>query len=216
MPREASRRARGRCLAGLKPLRPRLAPLAPDVAADHLGLDAGGRRAGLKTERKAERGDVGLRVVVGAEGFGAAERLLKQLIELESARLARDEVERRRAVARGAEIRERRIARFEQHELRFPLVDHLEMGGDIGLERKEPQQPLGKGVQRLNLEAARRLDRTREQLPRETELLRTRPRSAAVDDFLRQCVVAEARPLGERVEDAVGHVGGRRLGEGEA
>ena len=90
------------------------------------------------------------------------------------------------------------------------------MSRHIGLERKEPEQPLGEGVQGLNLEAARRLDRAREQLPREDEVMGSGRVRAAVDDRLRQRPVAEARPLRERGENALGHVGGRGLGVGEA
>ena len=72
-------------------------------------------------------------------------------------------------------------SRFE-----FAFVENVEMGWDVRLEGKEPQQPLGEGVQRLNLEAARALDGAREQLPREDELARTRRVRAALDDRLRQ------------------------------
>ncbi len=100
--------------------------------------------------------------------------------------------------------------------LQFAFVENLEMGWDIGLERKEPQQPLGEGVQRLNLEAAGALDGAREQLPREDEVARTRRVRAALDDRLREGVVAEARPERELAEHAIGHVGRRRLGVSEA
>ena len=100
--------------------------------------------------------------------------------------------------------------------LRIAFVENVEMGRDISLERKEAQQALGEGVQRLNLEAARGLDGAREQLPREDEVVRTRRVRAALDDRFRQRAVAEARPLREFAEHAVGHVGGRRLGISEA
>ena len=86
------------------------------------------------------------------------------------------------------------VARLEHEEASLALVDDLEMRRDIGLERKEPQQPLGEGVQRLDLEPARRLDRAGEQLPSESELRRAWRRRAAVDDRLRQGLVVEARP----------------------
>ena len=69
-----------------------------------------------------------------------------------------------------------------QQPLRFAFVENLEMGRDVGLEGKEPEQPLGEGVQRLNLEAAGSLDRAREQLPREGEFRRIGRVRAAVDD----------------------------------
>ena len=102
-------------------------------------------------------------------------------------------------------------SRFE-----FAFVENVEMGRDISLEGKEAQQALGEGVQRLNLEAARALDGAREQLPREDEVARTRRVRAALDDRLRQGAVAEARPLRELAEHAIGHVGGRCLGVSKA
>ena len=98
-------------------------------------------------------------------------------------------------LGRRAQRSERRVARLEHEQpLRFAFVDDLEMRGDVGLERKEPQQSLGEGVQRLNLEAARRLDRAREQLPGEGEIRRAWRGRAAFDDRIRQGLVAEARP----------------------
>ena len=47
-------------------------------------------------------------------------------------------------------------------------------------------------------------------------LARTRRVRAALDNCLRQGAVAEARPLRELAEHAIGHVGGRRLGVSEA
>ena len=202
--------------AGVEVFGPRLAPLAPDIAAKHFGFDACRGRAVRKPKRRAEGGDVALRVVVGAEGFRTAERLLEKIVERKGAGLARDQVERAHALRRGAERRQRRIARLGEQPLRFAFVDDLEMRRDVGLERKEPQQSLGEGVQRLDLESARRLDGAREQLPGKGEILRPRRRRAAVDDRFRQGVVVEARPLGELAENALRHIGGRRLGVSEA
>ncbi len=90
------------------------------------------------------------------------------------------------------------------------------MRGDVSLEGKEAQQPLGEGVQRLNLEAARALNGAGEQLPCEDELAWTRRVRAALDNCLRQGAVAEARPERELAENAVGHVRSRGLGVSEA
>src|SRR5262249_11836823 len=47
------------------------------------------------------------------------------------------------------------------------FVEHIEAGGDIRLERKMMQQPRAEGMNGLNLESARRLQRHSEQSPRE-------------------------------------------------
>ncbi len=203
-------------LAGLKGLRPSLASHAANVAAKHFGLDARCCHAGCKTEGSAKRGGVGERVVVGAEDLGAAEGLRQKRVEYGRARFARHQVERARALARGAEFDERRVARLEQEPLRVAFVENVEVRRDIRLEREEAQQALGEGVQRLNLEAARALDGAREQLPREDEIARTRRVRAALDNCLRQGAVAEARPLRELAEHAIGHIRSRCLGVSEA
>ena len=153
---------------------------------------------------------------MSAEDLSPTKRLCQKLIERGGAGFAGDQVERARGLARGAEFDKRRVPRLDEQPLRFAIVKHLEMGRDVRLERKEPQQPLGEGVQRLNPEAAGGLDRAREQLPREDQLRRIRRVCSAVDDRLRQGLVGEARPLCESAENAVGHVGGGGLGVGEA
>ena len=153
---------------------------------------------------------------MGAEGFSAAERLLQKVIEGEGAALSRHQVELGHAVRGRAQRRERPVARLEHEEASLVLVDDLEMRRDIGLERKQPQQTLGEGMQRLNLEPARRLDRAGEQLPRESELRRAWRRRTAFDDRLREGLVRKARPSGELGEDTLGHVGRRGLCVGQA
>src|ERR1700691_4819627 len=90
------------------------------------------------------------------------------------------------------------------------------MGWDVSLEGKEAQQPLGEGVQRLNLEAARAFNRAGKQLAGEDEVARPRCVRAALDDRFRQGAVAKTRPLRELAEYTVCHVGGRGLGVSEA
>ena len=51
------------------------------------------------------------------------------------------------------------------------LVEHLEARRDIGLEREQVQQLRAEGVDGVHLQAARRLQRQREQLPRPPALL---------------------------------------------
>ena len=165
-------------LADVERLRPGLATPAADVAAEHLRLDARRRRARRETEPRSQRGGEGRRVAEGREGLGVILRLAEQRVEIEGAGLARDEGERLGGLGRGFEGGDRAIARLVHQLAGLALVDHLEMRRDIGLERKELQKPLAEGVQCLDLEPARRLDRAGEQLPRELELGRSgrRPR----------------------------------------
>ena len=104
---------------------------------------------------------------------------------------------------------------FEQFGLRL-IVDHFETGRDIGLKRKEMQQPFAKGMDRLDFETARRLHRLGEKPPREDELFLARRRRSDVDDRCSEGVIIEFRPFRQSCEDAAGHIGSRRLGEGEA
>ena len=97
------------------------------------------------------------------------------------------------------------------------LVEHLEARRDIGLERKLVQQPRAEGVDGLHLQPARRLQRRGEQPARPRALRRRRglrPVDSAIS--LVERGVVERGPLRQRVEHAVRHVGGGRLGEGDA
>ena len=126
---------------------------------------------------------------------------------------------------RAAERAVRLHGRLEQHaeadlveQLRLRrLVEHLEARRDIGLERKLMQQPRAEGVDGLHLQPARRLQRGREQPARAAH---ARSASGAIleirADFPVERGVVERGPLAERVEHAVRHVGGGRLGEGDA
>ena len=187
-----------------------------DVAAQHLGLDASRRFALGEAEPGAERLVIGRGVAEGPERLRETQQLLEQLAETERAGLARDEVERRLAPGLGIERRDRLVARLDHQRRGLALVDDLEMGRDVGLEREKLQQPLAEGVQGLDFEAARGFDRAGEQLPGEGERRRPRTRGPGLDDPRGQRLVVEARPLGERGEDAAGHVGRGGLGEGQA
>ena len=203
-------------LAGGEPLRPRQSAPVPDVAAQHLGLDASGRFVPGEAKSVAQRLAIGRGAAVGPERLGDIQRLLEQLTKTECASLARDKVERRLALEPRFERRDRVVARLDHQRRRLALVDDLEMRRNVGLERKELQQPFAEGVQGLDFEAARGFDRPGEQLSGEGERRRSGPGSAGLDDPRGQRLVVEARPLGERGEDAAGHVGRGGLGEGQA
>ena len=92
---------------------------------------------------------------MGAEDLSAAERLRQKRVESWSGLISR--ATRSSAAALSLEapkLHERRVARLDEKPLRFAFVENIEMRWDVRLEGKEPQQPLGEGVQRLNLEAA--------------------------------------------------------------
>ena len=197
-------------------LRPRSSLFAPDVAAEHLGLDARRRRALGEAEAATQRVPILRPVVERLEGLRETLRLFEQLVEIERPGVAGDAIERRLAFGRGAERRHRATARIRHQGRRLALVHDLEVRRDVGLEREELQQPLAEGVQSLDLEPARRFDRSGEQLPGEGERRRTGPAGAGRDNVLRERLVVEARPFGERHEDAAGHIGGGGLGEGQA
>ncbi len=203
-------------LADIEGLRPGLATLAQNVAAEHLRLDCRRGCARRQAEPGAQGGGERRRVVEGCERLRMTLRLADQLLEVEGAGFARDEVERLGGLGVGFQGGERAVARLLDQLPGLAFVDHLEVRRDIGLEWEELQKPLAEGVQGLDLEPARRLDRAGEQLSRELELGRTGLPGAALDDRRGQRLVIEARPVGQRLENAARHVGGGGLGEGEA
>ncbi len=137
-------------LAGGEVLRPPQSASAADVAAQHLGLDASGCFVFGQAEPAAQRLAVGCGVAESFECLRKVQRLLEQLGEAECAGLTRDEIERRLANRRSAKLRDGLVARLDHQRSGLALVDHLEMRGDVGLEREQLQQPLAEGVQGLN------------------------------------------------------------------
>ena len=112
----------------------------------------------------------------------------------------------------------------EQHRKRQLLqklrllgfVEHGEAGGDIGLERKLVQELRAEGMDGLHFQSARCLQRAREQPPRQRPPPDVGHHVRSVMDHVVERGIVERRPFGERVEDALGHVGGGGLGEGDA
>ena len=97
------------------------------------------------------------------------------------------------------------------------LVEHLEMAGDVRLEGKLVQQPLAEGVDGLDLQPARRFQRAGEEPARARRAVAASG-GVALDlgDLRGERGVGQRRPAGELVEDALRHLGGGRLGEGQA
>ena len=96
------------------------------------------------------------------------------------------------------------------------LVEHREARRHVGLERELMQQPGAERVDGLHLEAARRVERRGEQAARAGALRRADRGLADRAHLAVERVVVERDPVRERVEHARRHVGGRRLGEGDA
>ncbi len=76
-------------------------------------------------------------------------------------------------------------ARLLHQQRRLALLGDAKPRRDIGLEREEMQQALAEGVDRLDLQAARRLDGAREQAAREAEPGGVGRRRAGLDDCAR-------------------------------
>ncbi len=77
------------------------------------------------------------------------------------------------------------------------------------------EQPLAEGVDRQDLQPARRLDGAREQPPRRRHALGEGANAVDLRDLPGEVAVIERHPPAENLEDPVRHVGGRSLGEGQ-
>ena len=107
--------------------------------------------------------------------------------------------------------------RIGHQRLLHLLVEHLEMAGDVGLQRELVEDRLAESVDGLDLQPARRLQRLGEQPARPPQLVGAGPCAFQPLDLLGQPVVVERRPAGEVLIDALGHVGGGgpRIGQAQ-
>ncbi len=125
---------------------------------------------------------------------------------------------------RAAELAVGRVGAFEQHVERqlleklgvLGVVEHVETRGDIGLERELMQELGAEGMDGLHLEAARGVERAREQAPRQRATRSVGLKARALANGFVEAGIVERGPFGERVEHPLGHVGGGGLGEGDA
>jgi hypothetical protein len=125
---------------------------------------------------------------------------------------------------RTAELAVRRVGAFEQHVERqlleqlglLGVVEHGKARGDIGLERELMQELGAESVDGLHLQPARGVERAREQAPRQRPPRSVGLKARSFANGLVQPGIVEGGPFGERVEHALGHVGGGGLGEGDA
>ena len=97
------------------------------------------------------------------------------------------------------------------------IVEHRELAGHVGLERKLVQQPLAEGMDRLDFQAARRLQRLGEEPPRLRASRRRSARAPAAPAIaVGELSLVKHRPLAERLEDAPRHFRRGDLCEGQA
>ena len=85
---------------------------------------------------------------------------------------------------------------------RLALVEHLEMPGDIGLERELLQQALAEGMDGLDLQPARRLQGAGEEPPRQRQFVLARPAAFDRFDLAGELLVGQHRPRAEALEDS--------------
>ena len=109
------------------------------------------------------------------------------------------------------------LAGLGQKPRGFGLLHHLEMAGNVRLQRKLVEDRLAKGVDRLDLQPARRLQRAGEELAGLLHRLLARASSLGkLGQSVGQRRVRHGRPLAEPGKDTGRHFRRRRLGEGEA
>ena len=149
-----------------------------------------------------------------ARADGVADHVLEGLVGGDDDRLRQRVAERGFRVSRCLEqdLERELVEQF----LGRRLVEHGEARGDVGLERELVQQPRAEGVDGLHLEPARRLQRRSEQPPRPGAFARAGLAASGQSDAFVERGIVQHRPVGERTEDAVRHVGGGGLGEGDA
>ena len=105
----------------------------------------------------AERGGEGRRVEAAGEGFAVAGDLEQQQVGVGAAEVGDDGGE---GLALGGD---QLVEHLLAQRLRLAVVEHGELRRDAGLEREAAQQALAEGVDRLDPEAARRLERAGEE-----------------------------------------------------
>ncbi len=187
-----------------------------------LGLDPVEGVVDVDAERPAQYGDravdTAAAVDPGAQPIALADGLADHL--LESPVGGHGDRGRQRTAERAV----RRARRVEQHaqadvvqELRFRgVVEHVEACRHVGLERKLMEQPGAEGVNGLHLESAGRLEREREQPPRLLPPVGVRHNLSHGANRIVEGRVTQRGPFAQRLEHAVRHVRGGRLGESDA
>ncbi len=191
-------------------------------ALRHLELDAFQRFGRRHAERRRKLGDGRFDAAGALDPGDQRIALLDQVFDGGAERLVG--ARRDRGRERAPEPALRRPGRFEQHvqaqafdEIALrKLLQHRKARRHVGFERKLVKQPGAECVDRLHLEAAGGFQRLREQSAGPAAARRQRPSSFDFRDGAIELVVIECDPLRERREHLIGHIGGGRLGEGQA
>jgi hypothetical protein len=142
----------------------------------------------------------------------------QQLVELAFAHVTRDAGKRlgKACVRLRARPAEHRLARIAHQLGGAALIEHLEMRGDVGFERKALQQRLTERMNGLDLHAAGRIEHARKEPARLAAAILARPSTGQRAQIVAKPLVIERYPLRKAAGDPVRHLGGGRLGEGEA
>ncbi|GJE46348.1 hypothetical protein AEGHOMDF_5551 [Methylobacterium soli] len=187
-------------------------------ALENTGLDRLGALFRSEAERPRQSGELRRETLAVRQHGAGLDRRPDRLAERVARRL------RRHDGVGGLQLRVAAHDRVGQHVVGLDreglaglvLVEDDEPGRHIRLEREHVQQPLAERVQGLDLEAPRRLDRAREEAAGRLQALARGPLAGEAGQLGREGLVVEGHPAAEALEDADRHVGGGRLGEGEA
>ena len=157
--------------------------------------DTGEQPRPLAQQPRHQLGVLGDRDLGGDEGQGGRER------------------RRRVATRQGFHLL---VLNAAQDRLRLGLVEDIEARCDARFEREAFQQRLAEGMDGQDVDAARRIEHTREEAACHDALRRIGcPVDQLGDAGVERRLVGQ-RPAAELVGEAVAHFGGCRLGEGEA
>ena len=183
-------------------------------------------RIGRQVRRDAEEGGdtsldsvrfAGTAVFIAEQG-ALAQRLLEHGLETVLRREPRQQVERTRLrpIRLGRDVSEQFTARRAQHLGLREIIGDLEARRHIGLEGRRLQDARAEGVDGLDAQPARRFQGLCEKPARLGALGRGRRLAGQSRQLTPQRLIRKRRPVAQRLEDAVRHVGGRGLGIGDA
>ena len=146
-----------------------------------------------------------------------ADRIAQSILENEIAaeRNDRRQLAAGRALGLVRRLQQHVAANLLQQLLLLRFLKHAEMRGHICLERKLLQQPGAESVDGLHLQSTGGLQRRGKKLPRRLPQPRGDPPRPGIRYRLIQRFIVKRGPVTERFENAVRHIGGRGLGEGE-
>ena len=184
-------------------------------------IDLARRQAGLDRERAREvvakpRMEIGLARRVRPP-YSQAERRFDEGAEIPCRDMGADARQSGRQLRDLSGNRRGKDCKLRlRHELAgFLILQHREARRHIGLESESLKQARAKSVDGVDAQAARRLDGAREKAPRLADPFSRRSLARDFLDRLAERRVIEADPARKLSEDAVRHLGRRRLGEGE-